>query len=86
MFGEVEAASGLKFSGIINNSNLGPLTTVEDIAASAEYADEVCAITRLPLFATTVSEELAVECARSNSISKPFPLTLQRNRIWLAGN
>ena len=86
VFGEVEAASGLKFSGIINNSNLGPLTTAEDIASSAEYAAEVCELTGLPLFATTVSDIIAEECAKIESIVKPFPLSLQRNRIWLAGN
>lgn len=84
VFHEVEAASGLRFTGIINNSNLGPLTTLEDIAASEEYAREVCALTGLPLFATTISADLLSRGA--DGIPSPFPLTLQRNRIWLAGN
>ena len=86
VFREVEAASGLKFSGIINNSNLGPLTTADDVTNSAEYAAEVCELTKLPLFATTVSDNIFEECKARDIIIRPFPLSLQRNRIWLSGN
>ena len=38
---EIETAGNFKFTGIINNSNLGVLTTAEDVLNSAEYAEKV---------------------------------------------
>lgn len=49
---EIEAASGIPFNGLINNSNLGPMTTFETISDSFEYAKEVSRLSRLPIYAT----------------------------------
>ena len=38
---EIETAAGMKFTGIINNSNLGDETTAEDILSSVKYAEEI---------------------------------------------
>ena len=51
---EIENACGIPFTGIVNNSNLGPETTAEDVRASFTFADEVSRRTGLPLAATTV--------------------------------
>jgi len=51
---EVETACGLKATAFINNSNLGRLTTPEDIIASVGEAERFCALTGLPLYATAV--------------------------------
>ena len=48
---EIEEASGLKCTALVNNSNLGAETTEEDILSSVSYARECAALCSLPLFA-----------------------------------
>ena len=55
---EIETACGMKFTGIINNSNLGDETTAEDVISSASYANGISEVTGLPVRMTTVKEEL----------------------------
>lgn len=55
---EIETACGIPFTGLINNSNLGKDTTVEDILDSVSYAEAVSEMTGLPIVATTTTEEL----------------------------
>ncbi|MEE1139112.1 MAG: hypothetical protein U0M02_11600 [Acutalibacteraceae bacterium] len=55
---EIETACGMKFTGIINNSNLGDETTAEDVISSASYANGISEVTGLPVKMTTVKEEL----------------------------
>lgn len=55
---EIEEASGLRFTGIINNSNLGPDTTAESVLESAAYADEISRVSGLPVKMTSVREDL----------------------------
>ncbi len=50
---EIEAASGIPFTGLVNNSNLGIATTLEILEASLEYAQEVSRISGLPIVATS---------------------------------
>lgn len=75
---EIEAAAGLKFTGIVNNSNLGEETTAETVLSSLDYATELAKATALPLVATTVTESLYEELA--GRIDKLFPLHLQNNK------
>ncbi|MBQ6848674.1 MAG: hypothetical protein IJN76_01300 [Clostridia bacterium] len=75
---EIEAASGLPFTGIINNSNLGAETTADTVLASAAYAEELSAATGLPLVATTVAEHLYSDL--EGKINLLFPLQLQQNK------
>ena len=49
---EIESASGIPFNGLVNNSNLGPSTDVETIAASLPYAKKVSELSGLPIVAT----------------------------------
>ena len=51
---EVEAASGLRCTALINNSNLGRETTAEDIRASIPLAERLCGLSGLPLAFTAV--------------------------------
>ncbi|MDO5449148.1 MAG: hypothetical protein Q4F70_06035 [Clostridia bacterium] len=67
---EIEAAAGINFTGIVNNSNLGSSTTVADVLASSNYANLVSSMSGLPIVMTTVMEGLSVEDA--------FPLKLQK--------
>lgn len=49
---EIEAASGIPFTGLVNNSNLGIGTTPETVKASFEYAKKVSELSGLPIYAT----------------------------------
>ncbi len=73
---EVEAAMGMRFTGIINNSNLGELTDVSDVLNSIEYAQSVSNKLSIPLMATTVDERLYDKL--KDRIDNLFPLKLQK--------
>lgn len=53
---EIEAASGIPFNGIVNNSNLGPETTPETVKDSFEYAKSVARLSGLDIKLTTVPD------------------------------
>jgi cellulose biosynthesis protein BcsQ len=55
---EIEAASGIPFTGLVNNSNLGPDTTPETIESSLSYAKEVSKLSGLPIVATSCPDTL----------------------------
>jgi len=78
MMGEIEVASGLRFTGIVNNSNLGVETTADTVRSSMEYAAAVAQAAGLPLVATTVDERLYG--ALEGEIPHLFPLQLQQNK------
>ena len=48
---EIEAACNLKFTDIINNSNLGEETTADTVLASIDYINTLSEISGLPVFA-----------------------------------
>ena len=76
---EIEAAGGMRFTGIANNSNLGDETTADDVLASLQYADEVSELSGLPVVMTTVKEDLYNEL--SGKIENLFPMKLQARPI-----
>ncbi len=55
---EIETACSMKFTAIVNNSNIGVETTAEDVLDSLVYAQEVSEATGLPIRLTTVDEKL----------------------------
>ena len=59
VMGEIESACGLKFSAVINNSNLGAESTAETVRSTSEKAEELCRRTGLPLFATAAGAGIA---------------------------
>lgn len=73
---EIEAASRIPFTGIVNNSNLGEETAPEDVAASLQYAEDVASAMGIPVVMTTVKADLYEELA--GKIPNLFPLRLQR--------
>ena len=76
---EIENACGMRFTGIINNSNLGVETTPETVLASVEYARDVSALAGLPLALTTVKAPLLP--LLRDTIPDLFPLELQRQPL-----
>ncbi len=73
---EIEAAGGISFTAVVNNSNLGAQTTAGDVLDSMAYAHEVCKLTGLPLKMTSVNESLFEQL--SGKIDHLFPLRLQK--------
>ncbi len=72
---EIETAARMKFTGLVNNSNLGEETLAQDVLDSLDYANAVSAATGLPVVATTVKAELIDEL--NGKIENVFPLKLQ---------
>ena len=76
---EIEAAANMRCTGIVNNSNLGRETTAADVLASIPYAEEVSALSGLPIVLTTAEETVAEEL--DGKVKDLFPLALQKNFI-----
>ena len=72
---EIEAACGLKFTDIVNNSHLGNYTDVQTILDSQSFVSELSELSGLPLYLTTVRADLAPDAAKQ--IPNVFPLQLQ---------
>ena len=73
---EIEGAMSMKFTGLINNSNLGELTETDDVLGSIDYAKEVSKLTSLPVVMTCASEKIYDELA--GKIENLFMLKLQK--------
>ena len=72
---EIEAACGLPFTHIVNNSNLASETTPETLLDSLDYMAKLSQISGLPLLAHTVMESVADKLP---ALSEPvIPLQLQ---------
>ena len=78
---EIEAACGLKFTDIVNNSNLGPETTDEIVIDSLEYIDKLSLATGLPVWMHTAEKSVAEKL----SGIPVLPLTLQKKYFDLPG-
>ena len=72
---EIEAACGLKFTDIVNNSHLGNFTDAQTLLDSQDFIRQLCALSGLPLYLTTVRADLADSV--SAHIPNVFPLQLQ---------
>ena len=73
---EIEAACSLSFTGIVNNTNLGPDTRAEDVLASLPYADGIAAAMGLPVKFTCAVAPVAA--ALEGRVPDLFPLEIQK--------
>ena len=62
---EIEAACGLEFTCIVNNTNLGNETTRSVLEDSAPQLEDLCRLSGLPLWLTTAEETLAAKMGDS---------------------
>lgn len=76
---EIEAASGIYFTAIINNSNLGVETTAEDVVKSNVYVQGLSKLSNLPVIMTTVNNCIAKDIGKR--VANVFPLELQKNKF-----
>lgn len=72
---EIEAACGLRFTDLINNTNLGSETTPETVLDAVPYMEELSRLSGLPIFATTAAAEVAAELA--GKLENVIPMKLQ---------
>ena len=73
---EIESASQLPFTGIVNNTNLGPQTTAETVLASRAYADEIAALMGVPVRFTCAMAAIAAEL--EGKVGNLLPLAIQK--------
>lgn len=74
VFDEIQTACGLPFTAIVNNTNLGPATTSEDVLASLPYAEELSRRTGLPIKMTGAEKRLAP--ALEGRVENLFPISI----------
>lgn len=67
---EIETASRLQATGIVNNSHLAHLTTAKVVLDALPYAQEVSALTGLPVVATVIPQ--ALEQTLHAQVPHPF--------------
>ncbi|MBQ9782539.1 MAG: P-loop NTPase [Clostridia bacterium] len=73
---EIEDACKIKFTGVINNSNLGLETTADDVISSMDFANEFCKMVDLPLVFTSVDQKIYENL--KDKINNLYPLTMQK--------
>lgn len=74
---EIENASGVKCTGIINNTNLGEETTEEIILGSKDFADKVSEASGLPVVFTAGKAELLGKVE-----DNPLPIEIYVKNLW----
>ncbi|MBQ2896826.1 MAG: hypothetical protein IJE46_00695 [Clostridia bacterium] len=78
---EIEEASKIKFTAIVNNSNIGEETKEDDVLSSVSYANEVSELSGLDIKMTTVKRSLFGTL--NNEIKNLQPIDLYVRQSWL---
>lgn len=80
LLAEIEAASRLKATGVVNNSHLQMSTTEEDILRGIPFAEQTARLLNLPLVFTTVPGFLAD--GLTNKIKDSYPVEIYVKAPW----
>jgi len=72
---EIEVASKIKFTGIVNNSNIGKATTSADVKNSVEFINKLSELAGIPVVMTTATGSVYEEI--KNDIPNAFYIDLQ---------
>lgn len=81
---EIENACHMKFTGIVNDSNIGEETTAEDVLDSVSYANEVSEKSGIPIKMTAVKKDLYE--ILSDKIENLMPIELYVKQSWAERN
>lgn len=73
---EIEAAGGIPFTAIVNNSNVGVSTIAEDVLSTACEINELSRLSSLPVIMTTAEAKVADEL--KGKLDNVFSLHLQK--------
>ncbi len=71
---EIESASSLRFTGLINNTNLGHESTAETVTQARNYMEAVSKETGLPLVATSYREDLSPALTPQDGVAWPIKI------------
>lgn len=80
LLAEVESASSIRATGIINNSHLCDLTSAQDILSSMSYAERTAELAGLPLVMTAVPKILEQDLA--GKIKNLYPVDIIVKLPW----
>ncbi|HRY21541.1 MAG TPA: hypothetical protein P5198_08520, partial [Flexilinea sp.] len=69
-FHDIEERTGLKFTGLINNTHLLRETTIEDIQKGLEFCEELSNILKVPLLFTGCPNYLYEQLLSSKLMEK----------------
>lgn len=75
LLGEIELCSRLKATQLINNTNLGELTTLQIVTESLPFADEVAKLLNIPMSFCTISCDINADITGFEPVEvyvKPF--------------
>ena len=78
LMSEIEKASRMKHTAIVNNTNLGAETTADIIEKSVDFAREISEKSGLPLKFTTCPEEICEQL----KIDNVLPIKVYVKPIW----
>ena len=78
---EIEEASNVMFTGIVNNSNLGGETTVQTVLDALSFADELSNEINLPV-KMTVIDKAVLNAENQAIIENVFPIEIYKKKIW----
>jgi len=81
IFKEIEYSGKLKFTGIVNNSNLGVETTPEMVINSVDFVEKLSNALNLPVKFTAVKDDLFDKV--KNRIKDLLPVSLIKYGNWL---
>lgn len=74
---DIESYSRLKFTGIINNSNLGAETDADTVIGSLDYANEVAKLAGLPIvFTSHTVDAPSLKCINNSLLMKNYTKAL----------
>ncbi len=80
---EIEAASRLKATHIVNNSHLKALTVPKTITDSLEFAKKTAELAGLPLAATTLPKDLSGDVSFDEQIyGERYPVDIYVKTVW----
>lgn len=78
---EIENACKIKFTGIVNNSNLGEETTADLVIESDKFISEISKKLNLPVIFTAVNEPLVKEVEKK--VKNVLPVSLIKYGNWI---
>ncbi|NLZ36468.1 MAG: hypothetical protein GX897_03200 [Clostridiales bacterium] len=78
LLSDIESASRLRVTAIVNNSNIGEATEPDTLIRSSEYIKQICSITSLPLaFSATM-----LESGNFDGIGSLLQMTDETRYLW----
>ncbi|KAF5029097.1 hypothetical protein DSECCO2_652160 [anaerobic digester metagenome] len=80
----IEQTSGLKVTGLINNTHLLKDTTVEDVEFGHELTKKVSWETDIPIRYEAALKETALKITNKEILEKIFPINLYMREDWMS--